>query len=407
MKRKIMMLLIAGALTGGCLTTDITEQEPTTEETPQPAQLDSVAIVKSPVIMKGLLGARSPRVRRSSEEWKRQRYYSQPSAVIRTLRWFKKEQRKDGSWHSWKDPEAMSTGLAVLCYLGNGETPASPEFGQTVEKALLYLLSIQDDNGRFKGTTKHPAIEHGIIAWSLCEAYGMTKNPMCMDAATKAVDVMLDAQLPSGLWSATYKTNGVPDIEASVWQIRALRSAKMAGLKDGRLVPAIQRTGSPLKVYVESDNHKGSLAPIILALKYSGNGRDYVTRRAIRTLEGQTMNWSSPQYDNPVYQWHYITEAAFMEGGEVWNSWHKNHAHLLPRTQIIIENGTKDNKGTDVDIGYWISPSKNERYGKIYATALCCQMLEVYAAYRPTFFIPVPEEKDPIQSKDDIEIEII
>jgi squalene cyclase len=115
---------------------------------------------------------------------------------MRTLRWFKKEQSKNGSWHSRKDPKAVATGLAVLCFLGHGETPASEEFGETVEKALLFLLSIQDENGRFDGANENPAIEHGIIAMALCEAYGMTKNPMCMEAATKAVNVILEAQLP-------------------------------------------------------------------------------------------------------------------------------------------------------------------------------------------------------------------
>ena len=55
---------------------------------------------------------------------------------------------------------------------------------------------------------------------------------------------------------------------------------------------------------------------------------------------------------------------------------------------------------------YWISPSKKERYGKIYATALCCLMQEVYVAWRPTFS-HIPEEQDPIPHKDDIEIEIL
>jgi len=407
MNIKTIVLFIAGLQLAGCLSPKITEQAPVTEDTPPLTEFDSVAMVKSPVIMRGMLGSRAPGTARDNEEWKRRNYYSTQAAVMRTLRWFKKEQNKDGSWHSRKDPKAVATGLAVFCFLGHGDTPASDEFGETVENALRFLLSIQDENGRFKGTTENPAIEHGIIAMALCEAYGMTKNPMCREAAIKAVNVILEAQLSAGLWSATYKRNAATDIESSVWQIRALRSARLAGLHDERLVPAIQKTGSPLKAYVEEGKHQDRLAPVIVALKYSGNGHDPVCRNAVQTLNGQTMDWQNPQYDNPVCQWHYITEAAFMEGGKVWDSWNKSFSPTLPRTQIIKENGTKDHKGKAVDIGYWISPSKKERYGKIYATALCCLMQEVYYAWRPTYYIPVPEEKEVILHTEDIEIEIL
>ena len=46
------------------------------------------------------------------------------------------------------DPAAMA-GLALLCYLAHGETPASPEFGKTVEKAMKYLVGVQNGSGSF------------------------------------------------------------------------------------------------------------------------------------------------------------------------------------------------------------------------------------------------------------------
>lgn len=53
-------------------------------------------------------------------------------AVVKSLRWLKKQQNKDGSWggapHNYK---CAMTGLALLSYLAHCETPLSEEFGKT------------------------------------------------------------------------------------------------------------------------------------------------------------------------------------------------------------------------------------------------------------------------------------
>ena len=61
-------------------------------------------------------------------------------------------------------------------------------------------------------------------------------------------------------------------------------------------------------------------------------------------------------------------------------------------------------QGRNCGIGHWVSPGTDERYGTVYATALCCLMLENYYAYLPSFHEP-PEAK--AEEKDeDVEIEI-
>ena len=301
--------------------------------------------------------------------------------IIRTLRWLKKEQNLEGSWSSPKDPHAVATGLALLCFLSHGDTPASDEFGKTVEKALRFLIAIQDKNGRFAGTTTNPAIEHGIIALALCETYGMTQNPIIKDAAIKALSVIIESQLPSGLWSSTYDKNGVPDIEASVWQIRATKEAKTAGLwrDDKRLEMAYANAETPIKAYFADGTYTNSLAPVIAILQRNGNDTAY--RTATETLNIRDMNWAKPPYSNPIYQWYFITMATYWHGGTLSDSWKIIVHATLSRRQIVVENGSEDEKGRAVDIGYWVSPSKEERYGKLYTTSLCCLMLMIHYRY--------------------------
>src|SRR3989339_16800 len=111
----------------------------------------AVVMTKSPVIMKGLYGNRT----KGGREVALRAYggggggggYTE-GAVMRALRWLKKNQQADGSWNKVKP--AM-TGLAVLTYLAHGETPSSDEFGPTVEKGIKWLGGNQEQNGLING----------------------------------------------------------------------------------------------------------------------------------------------------------------------------------------------------------------------------------------------------------------
>lgn len=112
------------------------------------------------------------------------------------------------------------------------------------------------------------------------------------------------------------------------------------------------------------------------------------------------MNWENPEFGNPVYNWHFITLAMFHQGGQAWSAWNRSFAPTLVKKQTIvaeaIEGRQKDKK---VDIGYWLSPGTNERFGKVYSTALCCMMLENYYAWLPTYR-PEPKETAPGEDKE-------
>jgi len=105
-------------------------------------------------------------------------------AVMRALRWLKKNQLPDGSWANTKP--AM-TGLAILTFLAHGEIPSAnnPEFGETVRRGLEFLISIQQPSGRFAGSDGHE-YSMPIATYALCEAYGMTMNPNVKEAADRA-----------------------------------------------------------------------------------------------------------------------------------------------------------------------------------------------------------------------------
>lgn len=337
---------------------------------------------------------------------KRLDYYAPEVSALRSLRWFKKIQNEDGSFSTDKDPKSLSTALCVSSYLGRGDTPASEEFGNTIEQALRYLLSVQEPDGTFKGTTNNPAIEHGIITSTMCDAYCLTRIPSIGEASKKAVNVILEAQLPSGLWRSDYSSNGVQDIEASVWQITALRQALTAGIDDERLKSALEKTVDALRESITSASDKKTIAPAVLCMQLIGHSGDSVCQQALKDLASMTVNWDKPEVPDPIYHWYFMHLARFYDGGQSWNEWNKSFIPQLVKAQTIAEGKIADRKGRLVDVGYWVSPSNNERYGKIYSTALWCPLL-VYRRYLPMFKQPV--EEDRLKGNDDdirIDIEI-
>ena len=60
--------------------------------------------------------------------------------VLSALRWLKTQQQPEGNFGT-KFPVAM-TAFALLAYSGHCETVDSPEFGETVKKAIAYLVVV-------------------------------------------------------------------------------------------------------------------------------------------------------------------------------------------------------------------------------------------------------------------------
>jgi hypothetical protein len=243
---------------------------------------------------------------------------------------------------------------------------------------MQYLEGIQTEAGTFKGTEQDPALEHGIVTVALCEAWSMTRRPQFKTAAEKAVSVIVRTQRPSGFWGSGLDADkGSDNIEASVWLARALRGARMAGVMDEEVRPASQRAAEAFKTTIEPDIAGRKTGPATATLQRLGFGRHPACRAGLKALEGLTMNWDQPAFENPVFQWHHISEAKFNEGGNAWRDWNKSFSRLLISKQTIEEEEGKKARG------YWVSPGQGEYYGRIYSTALCCMMLEVYYAYLP------------------------
>ena len=306
-------------------------------------------------------------------------------AVLKGLRWLKEHQNEDGSWSRAEAP-AM-TGLALLAYLAHGETPASEEFGKTVQSAMDFLIAhVERANG------PDADYRNGIIACALAEGYGFCELPALREPARKCIGWIVAGQQENGGFDYNYKKEQRWDLSIACWQYQALHAAMIADLKVRGTQNALERGVRFIReVTYSAKNHRfGYSSP--------GKGTDGLQGAALYCLlllgrrnapevkmtadylrEHCQVVWDSFQKqnkggtDNPFYAWYYQTQAMFRLGGSYWREWNRRFA------KEIIRNQQQE--------GYWICPNASPRtvaYERFYSTTMALLTLEVYYRYLPS-----------------------
>ncbi|MFC1498647.1 prenyltransferase/squalene oxidase repeat-containing protein [Verrucomicrobiota bacterium] len=362
---------------------------------PVPSLENSVLNYKSPIKLKTICT-----LREKGHRGNLLRRFNAPEgvecAVMKALRWLKKHQEPDGSWlgtsggsKNVKHANASSafTGLALLTFLAHGELPGSGEFGDTVEKAVKWLVNKYQTDG-------FPVrYEHAIATYALCEYTTMTSIPLVKATAEKCVDRIIDGQQSDGGWSYGLKANETKnDLSVMGWCAQALKAAKIAGLKNEGLDEALIKAVEGFKL--NHDNNKGGFGyngpksggltgAGVLCMQLLGAADGPETHKGLTYLDDWKYPWDQPPAGRrTVYYYYYVTQAKFHAGGEIWKAWNHMFANTLIDKQVTLEGAGADGN----DIGYWEPPVEEERkVGRVYNTCLCALQLEVYYRYLPTF----------------------
>ncbi|MCX6997967.1 MAG: terpene cyclase/mutase family protein [Kiritimatiellaeota bacterium] len=303
-------------------------------------------------------------------------------SIYRALLWLKAAQNDDGSWGpNPKTPgDVARTGLALLAFLGYGQTTASADFGVTVEKGLDWLKGQQQATGHFN---QNPYM-HGIATYAICESFGMTRIPTLQEAMDKAVDVILQGQQkPGGGWDYNYAKGARRDTSVSAWQIQALKAAVIAGCTVPGLKEALELAAKDLKSVQDPASgrfgyeHRGNgswamTGAGVLCLQMLGSGRDNETLLGLKALQGYTPKWEEGG-DWAHYGMYYITQAKFQESAAAFSAWNPVFVPLYCRNQ------NKD--------GSWsaMKKSNEEGQGAVYTTTLATLTLEVFVRVLPSY----------------------
>ena len=423
----------------GPVTDSVAPAPPTNEPVSvKPATQDSVALIKSPVTMRSMTGSRSPgSIGAMTRGGAGYGDAATEACVLKALRWLKKTQKESGAWTG----DIANTALAVLAYLAHGETPASKEFGTTVEKAIQYLIDAQtiDGNGvcKFRGAG---GTEYGylICTYALCEAYGMTKNPNAKQAALIALDRIVKNQSPTGGWDYNMKkTSTRDDMSFEGWALQAVKAGKMAGLHPDGLDECIKKAIKCLKTrnfknggfnYCAGGAPTGLTATGCLCMQLLGYGDQQEVNAALDMMRGWlpvfeakgglTAGGPTPG-TNPQYYCYYAAQCKYQAGMcqgatpanvKSWQDWNLAMKQVYPKT--MKDAGTIDGiDGKPKACGFWDKGYNNPTMG----TCLCALQLMVYYRYLPTTQTKAgrveredaPEKKDVKKAKKaEVEVEV-
>jgi hypothetical protein len=329
------------------------------------------------------------------------------AAVAQGLRWLSRHQADDGHWsldhfdhHGDCDCDGQgngnsdvgATGLALLPFLGAGQTHTRGIYRETVERGLAWLLDQQKSNGDLRGRGQGRMYAHGISSIVLCEAYALTGDPNLKNAAQRAINFIVRAQHPgkgdnTGGWR--YEPRQPGDTSVVGWQLMALRSGRMAGLS----VPekTFKQAESFLD-YVQKGRYGGlysyqrsrspdeaMTAEGLLCRQYLGWPADHpgMLEGAGRLLAEHLPS----RYDPNIYYWYYGTQVMHHLGGRPWERWNSAMREAL----VELQEREGHRAGSWPPIGGAIGGHDTSVGGRLYVTALATCTLEVYYRHLPIY----------------------
>ena len=418
--------------------------------TVKPAAQDSVALIKSPVTMKSMTGSRTPgSIGAMTRGGGMYGDATTEGAVLKALRWLKKTQNSNGSWN----PSPVSnTGLAILAFLAHGETPSSKEFGNTVQRAMQFLIDSlykkKDRNGKdvvsFKGADGNEYATL-IATYALCEAYGMTRNPNTKIVAMQTLQRIVDGQSPTGGWDYGINPKSTrDDMSFAGWALQALKAGKMAGLHPKGLDECIKKAIKCLKTrnfksggfnYTAGGGPTGLTATGCLAMQLLGYMNEPEVKASLDTMrlwvpsfegvKGKKLAEALPTA-NPQYYCYYASQCKYQAGMcqgatpanvKSWQDWNLAMKALYPRTIKTLPEKIEGPDGKPRQIGFWDCGKDGTctSGGHTMTTCLCALQLMVYYRYLPTTQTKAAkaetsgesEKKDKKKSNDvDVEVDI-
>jgi hypothetical protein len=316
------------------------------------------------------------------------------AAVQLALAWLIASQESDGRWSAARhgagrgsiqqgqdrgdtgaDADTGITALAVLALLGAGNTHLQGEHRVAVQHGLEFLLSSQRSDGCLAGNAKLFASTycHGMALLALAETLAISRDQRLKPAVERAVAYTVAAQHSGGGWR--YQPGDVGDMSQFGWQIMALKSAELAGVKTPELTKqraerflaglSSGRYGG-LASYRARERASRTMTAEALLCRYllEVSPKREICDEAIGFV-AQELPTSGPAN---VYYWYYGTLAMRYSGGEPWQRWNQALQKELLESQQT--NGSWDPDRVWGGFG-----------GKVYQTALSALCLEAYYRY--------------------------
>jgi hypothetical protein len=322
------------------------------------------------------------------------------AAVAAALDWLAVAQSPDGRWDADAHGAGRETqtlghnrggagakadtgvsGLALLAFLGAGETHLEGAHHASVQRGLEFLLGSQSRNGNLSGNAEMYAAMycHSIATLALSEAYALTGDDRLLPVLKKALRYTIDAQHPGGGWR--YQPYDQGDMSQFGWQLMALHSAELGGIPiptatRERMATFLQSCSAGrargLAGYRPGDRASRSMTAEALACRYflDAENAPATLDEAAAFVSQELPGTAATNF----YYWYYGTLALFQRQGDDWQRWNSALQYQLLGRQRWDAPHTGSWDPDDLWGGYG---------GRVYSTSIATLSLEVYYRYLP------------------------
>ena len=287
-------------------------------------------------------------------------------AVVSALDWLQSRQSDDGSWKEGSKPVAM-TGLALLAYLGHCETPMSERYGDTVMRAITFLVNqgVAGDGWIVShASDKHWPYEHAIATYALAEASVFCHElkieiPELATITTKAGQFIIDHQHSrSSGWDYGYDRTGNRggDLSVTAWQIQALKACTNTRLAFTGMQSCLRKAGKYVEGlanrqggfgYTSKASHNTEYATLTgagaLSLQLAGKRSSATIRKAVNYIRERSKFEYETTYSD-LYGHYYEAQVMMNQGGQDW-AWYND----MFRDQLLkhqLPNGSWPSPGS-------------------------------------------------------------
>ncbi len=339
-------------------------------------------------------------------------------AVVSGLQWLAEHQDPDGHWtlvpardDEGQPVEAKSratvdiglTALALLAFLGDGNTASSGPHQKTVARGLDWLIGQQNVKSGLIGTkSAHDYIYgHAIATLALADAWQMTRRGRKLEAAVQiAAENLLRHRNPYAAWRYMPR-DGDNDASVTAWCLLALETCKRGGIELGKgyrgmpnqalewlsqmTDPDSGRTGyssrggssSRLRGdhatrFPREFGEVGTSIALYLRSRFGKRDDEDLRDMQIGLLLERSPVWDTKKGTVDEYYWFFASQALHQVGGDAWKQWYGTLSSVLVEKQ---QDEDSEDRGSWDPVGAWA-----ETGGRVYSTAM--HLLSLQAPYR-------------------------
>ncbi len=292
------------------------------------------------------------------------------------------------------EANTATTGLALLAFLGAGNTHQQGEYQAQVAAGLEYLRRSQSPStGSLAGNAgRYVAMYcHGIATLAVSEAYIMTRDEQLRPIVERAVHYTVVTQHPTtGGWR--YQPGDQGDTSQFGWQLMALVSARSAGIS----VPTHVWQGAERWLQRVSLGSYGGLACYTPDRRVPSHSMTAEALACRFFLQGGTHRAAIDEAANFIaregvsrqplnlYYCYYGTLALYQVQDHRWVAWNQELTGRLLQSQQKAGSLA----------GSWDPDTVwGHTGGRVYTTSLACLCLETYYRY-----LPLLDRSDPVAS---------